>query len=315
MSSSNYNNTSARLDWADTYAKTAKAYGMPIVLWDNNAESNPSDPSEAHGYLNRSNLTWYEGSSQVADKLISSYNSDSIAFGSDAIAPTYTHSDANSGTKLGGSYSLDASVEDGNCTQFFDFSWSMANGKELAVKFTGETPKAAMMDSSWNNWTDLDPYEVKDGVAYYSVDELKAKWSASSDPAHIGFAIYSGTSNITSITMIDAPQVSQGGSLVIDDPVEDPTENPTEKPSEQQPSSGNPGNTELFDDIVYGDLTGDNVVGTGDAVLLSKYISNKNSYPLNAKQLKAADVTHDEKVDTPDLLLIIEFIIGKVTKF
>lgn len=341
MSASNYNNTSARIEWAETYASTAKAYGMPVVLWDNNVITNPTNPAEAHGYLNRSNLTWYDGSSQVVDSLINTYNSSAITFGSDAIAPSFTHADINSGTQLGnGTYNLDASVENGNCTPFFNFNWSMLDGKEIAVQFSGETPKAAMMDSSWNNWTDPDPYEVSNGIAYYSLEDLKAKWSASTDPATIGFAIYSGTTTITKISIIDAPTVTQGGSLVIDDPVENPTEEqpttqapteeqpttqtPTEEqqptteqqPTEQQPTTEQPATQQPPTSIVQPSMRGDvdkngTPFTTADAVILAKYIANANLYGLSEEQIANSDINGDSTVNAADLIDIIEFVIGK----
>ena len=320
MSSSNYGNTEARLDWAETYAALAKSYAMPIVLWDNNCESNPGDPSEAHGYFNRANLSWYEESGKVADKLISVYNSDSIAFGADAKAPSYTHADIAAGTQLGSDYELDTSVKDGNCTSQFDFDWTMAEGKEFAVTFKGEIPKAAMMDGKWNNWTDLDPYEVKNGVAYYSVDELKAKWAAEDDPSHICFCVYSGTSTVSDVSLIDAPKVTPGGALVID-VNEQPATEPSSEPSSQQPSESETPSTEdttaatvppTAEVTLLGDADLDDVVSLSDVTAVSKYLLSNTSFPLaNASAMANADVNRDGIIDTMDLSKLIEYNLGK----
>ena len=47
-----------------------KETGYPCVLWDNNAITNYSSASEAHGYLDRSNNTWYEASEPVVDAMM-----------------------------------------------------------------------------------------------------------------------------------------------------------------------------------------------------------------------------------------------------
>jgi hypothetical protein len=40
------------------------------VLWDNNAYVNSSNAGEAHGYLNRKGLTWYEDGKAVVDRIM-----------------------------------------------------------------------------------------------------------------------------------------------------------------------------------------------------------------------------------------------------
>lgn len=67
---SNFNNTEARVKWAEQYMTKAKALGIPCVLWDNNVISSSSSPGECHGYLNRSNLTWYSESEAVVNKMM-----------------------------------------------------------------------------------------------------------------------------------------------------------------------------------------------------------------------------------------------------
>lgn len=54
-SASNKNNAAERVKWAQYYMGKSAEYGVPCMLWDNNA-FNGSDKGECHGHLNRSTL-------------------------------------------------------------------------------------------------------------------------------------------------------------------------------------------------------------------------------------------------------------------
>ena len=58
-SASNKNNAAERVKWAQYYMGKSAEYGVPCMLWDNNA-FNGSDKGECHGHLNRSTLGWYD---------------------------------------------------------------------------------------------------------------------------------------------------------------------------------------------------------------------------------------------------------------
>ena len=73
FSSSNKNNTSERVKWANSYATLAKNKGIPIVLWDNNAPVDKYNNGEGHGYINRKTLQWYDTAEPVVNALIKSY--------------------------------------------------------------------------------------------------------------------------------------------------------------------------------------------------------------------------------------------------
>lgn len=66
---SNKDNLEERLKWVDCFYGYSKTYGIPCVLWDNNVYSN--NGGEAHGYLNRSKLVWYEDGKVVVDRIMS----------------------------------------------------------------------------------------------------------------------------------------------------------------------------------------------------------------------------------------------------
>ena len=120
FSASNFNNTAARCDWATYYLTWTKKLGIPCVLWDNNAITNPTSASEAHGYVDRSNNTWYEASEPVVDAMMTVMQDNSIVWGSESHLPTWKHADINSGDNIYENASglvLDASDGNGgNCT-------------------------------------------------------------------------------------------------------------------------------------------------------------------------------------------------------
>ncbi len=213
FSSSNYNNTEARCEWANVYLTTAKEYGLPCFLWDNNVDVNPSDPSEAHGYLNRSNNTWYSASEPVIDAMMKVLNDDSVVWGSKRKAPVYNHPSLDSGKVVSSkSETMNGTNDDDNdnCTSAFPCTLSDIAGKDIAVKFTGDTPVLAFMDSEWGNWTEFKPYHVDtaNGIAYFSDEDIKSGWTASSAPASAIFRT-NGITTVTKVAVIGKPTVTE----------------------------------------------------------------------------------------------------------
>ncbi len=213
FSASNYDNTEARCEWAECYISTTKKYGIPCVLWDNDARGN-SDSSERHDYIDRDTLEWYEDSVQVVDTMMSVHADSSIVWGIEGKGPEYIHSDIDSGKTLTStSQTIDASVTGGNCSSNYDVSWAALEGKEIAVEFTGDAPIACFMDSEWGSWTQVNPFSVDktNGIAYYSYEDIKAAWTASSDLAHL-CCMTMGTTTITKIALIDAAEIKDSES-------------------------------------------------------------------------------------------------------
>lgn len=61
-SASDKNNLDERIKWAKYYFAKAHAIGIPVVLWDNQVTAKIAgtpNSGENHGYLNRTNLTWF----------------------------------------------------------------------------------------------------------------------------------------------------------------------------------------------------------------------------------------------------------------
>ena len=207
FSASNYNNTEARCEWAEYYISSAKKIGIPCVLWDNNVISNPSNAGEAHGYINRSSLEWYEASEPVVDSMMKVINDDSIVWGSERKLPVYIHADIDSGTTL----YKDATGQhlDNGCSDNCQVTPDMLKGADIAVKFSGDSPIIAGMDSSWGNWTELNPYDVdeENGIAYYSGDTFLAMW-ANADISWLCIKSV-GVTTIYQISIIDKAEVQK----------------------------------------------------------------------------------------------------------
>ncbi len=202
FSASNYGNTEARVEWAKAYISQTKEMGIPCVLWDNNVEKN--NGGEAHGYINRSNLTWYEGSETVVDTMMDVIKDDSIVWGSGRKSPTIEHDDIDSGFIVSDdTHELDASVKDGNCTPGLNATWKELEGGDVAVQYTGDQPVIAVVDGDWLNWTEIKAYDDKDGIAYYSAKHIAAAWGEDKvdEIAHL-FARTNSTTTVTKIAII-----------------------------------------------------------------------------------------------------------------
>lgn len=194
---SNYNNTSARVNWAKTYLAKTEAMGIPCVLWDNNVVENTSDSGECHGYINRSTYQWYDVSEPVVDAMIAAVGAISTEY-----TPTEVVIDENCKNQAGGSTLQGGGEESEQFTNSYSITESAIKGKSIAVTFTGATPIVCAMNSSWGGWTELEPYTVQDGVAYYSGDELISKFG--SGIAWILIGNYSSTpTTVTKIAITD----------------------------------------------------------------------------------------------------------------
>ncbi|NLT08275.1 MAG: cellulase family glycosylhydrolase [Ruminococcus sp.] len=215
--SSNFGNTQARIDWATQYITTTKEYGIPCFLWDNDARNN-KDMAERHDYMDRRTLEWYEDSVQVVDTMMSIIADDSIVWGSERHKPTYdnvTHQAYEEGEVfLQGPYELDASKDNeaggwkgSTPGGEGEVSWDKVDGKEVAIKFTGTTPKLAFSDEKYGNWTEVAPYMVdeENGIAYYLMSQAKEAWGLDTALVAHMQAKTTKTTTVDSIVILEAP--------------------------------------------------------------------------------------------------------------
>ena len=274
FSASNFNNTDARCDWATYYLTWTKKLGIPCVLWDNNAITNSTSASEAHGYLERSTNTWYEASEPVVDAMMAVMQDDSIVWGSESHLPTWKHADINSGDILyenADGLNLDASDGNGgNCTPGLDVTpKQLGEDREIAIRYAGNTaPILALCDDSWGNWTEISAYDIdeENGIAYYSHEAMAKAWGDLSTAAHL-FARAGSDMTIYQVASIAAAEL-----------VTDPDE-PDLHP--------------------MGDVNLDDNVTVADAVLLQKYLLGEVTLTKDA--YSCADVNMDETVNGLDL--------------
>lgn len=278
FSASNFNNTAARCDWATYYLTWTKKLGIPCVLWDNNAIANSTSASEAHGYVDRSNNTWYEASEPVVDAMMTVMQDNSIVWGSESHLPTWKHADINSGDNIYENASglvLDASDGNGgNCTPGQNITAEqISESREIAIRYTGgAAPILALCNDSWGNWTEINAYDIDEeaGIAYYSHEAITKAWGSDlSTAAHL-FARAGVNMTIYQISSIAAAE------LVTDPDV-------PEKP----------------DQHLSGDVNLDNEVTVVDVVLLQKYLLGEAT--LTKEAYDCADVNTDEAVNGLDL--------------
>lgn len=127
-----------------------------------------------------------------------------------------------------------------------------------------------------------------------------------------------GMLNTDETSVMYTPTITDGVVEVIGEekpsekPSENPSEDPTEKPSEDP--SEQPGNVDPTKRSMLGDVDLNKDPGkTNDAVLLAKYIANKNKYGLSDEALANADVDLDNTVGTADLTMLVEVVLGKIS--
>nr|ADU86907.1 cellulase [uncultured bacterium] len=183
FSSSNFNNQSARVAWAKCYMEQAKKLGIPCVLWDNDVIA-MQDDGEAHGYLNRATNKWYSESEPVVNALLSTLNDSSIVWKSESVYPIYKHNATTSGTEL-------------NVSEYFVFdnpSSIITSGKEIAIKYTTKTPKIALANGAWGNWTEIMPtdLDIDNKIAYFSCDTMLNAWTSADTIANMKILDSSG---------------------------------------------------------------------------------------------------------------------------
>ena len=197
FSASNFGYDDARVEWAEFYMENATKYGMPCVLWDNNVDTNSG--SESHGYVKRSDNSWYSSGEKVVNTLISVRNSTDW----DIIShPMYIHDDVSNGISI--SYADDGNITAANIPDF-------ASGTEVAIVYSNsEIPEAALMDANWGGWTVISPYDYDPDIktAYVSYDQIQESWSSSNALNYIKITNASA-SGIKGVYLLDIP--SQDG--------------------------------------------------------------------------------------------------------
>ena len=143
---SNFGNTEARVKWAEQYMRTTKEMGIPCVLWDNNVINAPSSAGECHGYLNRSNLTWYTESEPVVNKMmevlgVSSSNPPSTTASTPSGNDTTTTTAEEEDTAILYPFTISGNDRNGNFTINFKGTPNSTNNGCIGYSYNGDWEK------------------------------------------------------------------------------------------------------------------------------------------------------------------------------
>lgn len=285
FSASNFDNTDARCDWATYYLTWTKKLGIPCVLWDNNAITNSLSASEAHGYLNRSNNTWYEASEPVVDAMMAVIDDNGVAWGSEKHLPIYEHADLSTGDVI---WEGENSITEASSA--VPITKDQLTKGEIAVVYTsGSKPVIAFMDSSWGNWTEVGAYSVDEekGIAYYSSEDIAKAWGG--DISTIGSICVKTTGGECTYTKI----VALGESTL--------TTGTTPMQTTETTTSVS------IDYWLLGDVNDDDTVNVADIVYFSKYLLGNAE--LTKRGHDNADLNGDSKVNGMDLTILRQWMV------
>lgn len=168
-----YNNAE-RIKWANAFAELAKKKGIPIVMWDNNTVNN-TDAGERFGLINRSTLKWYSESDSMVTNLIKTYKDTKTEVVTD---PSVGLKDAETiydKTLTASGYNKPSSAVT------YDFP-NMEEGSYIAVTYDTSSkytiPTLIIQTKlDWSVWVKVTATAVKNGIAYYSYEDIAAAYA------------------------------------------------------------------------------------------------------------------------------------------
>ena len=174
---SNFGNTEARVQWAEQYMKTTKEMGIPCVLWDNNVINAPTSAGECHGYLNRSNLTWYSESEPVVNKMmqvmgVNSSNPPTTTAPvtnkpDNTTVTTVTTSTEEESTALLYPFTISGSDRTGNFTMNFKGTPNSTNNGCIGYSYNGDWDKITWegkCDGNGNLTVEIPMSKIPEGI-------------------------------------------------------------------------------------------------------------------------------------------------------
>ena len=266
-------------------------FDKPDISWDNNAITNSVSASEAHGYVNRSDNTWYEASEPVVDAMMTVMQDNSVVWGSESHLPSWKHADIDSGDILyenaSGLNLIASDGNGGNCTPGLNVTpEQLGSTREIAIRYDGTVaPILALCDAEWGNWTEISAYDIDEekGIAYYSSESMSKSWGDLSTAAHL-FARAGSDMTIYKVASIAAATLD-----------ENPTPNPNPNPDPE---------------ILLGDVNYDGAVSIADIVLLQKYLLGDAE--LTTEAFHNADLNQDNALNGMDLSALRAMIWEKI---
>ena len=267
---SNFNNTDARVKWAEKFFSTAKQTGIPCILWDNNV--GVSGNSECFGWLDRSSCKWYSASEPVVNKMIEAVGASST----DYIPPATTTANGSSVTTTTEAeestakiYPITLSANDRSGKLIVSFNGTpscnsngcvgfMHNGEWEMIKWEG------MADGSGALTVEIPMSEIPAGIT----DAQVQIWWSNGEIEFVDFKAEQGATSTSAATT----------STTI-----------TSTTTTTTTTTSTTTTTADSKTILCGDANCDGYVNISDAVAILQHIGNPDKYPFNEKASLNAD--------------------------
>ncbi|MBQ9001260.1 MAG: cellulase family glycosylhydrolase, partial [Eggerthellaceae bacterium] len=183
-----------RLDWMAQYATHAKELGIPMFYWrmDRTVEQDGVEKVIWSAFDEVQQRISPLSSDMIA-KWFEILNGDDIVWGENAIVEDGEHASLESAegvqpTGRGRAATLPQTVKSPLATSddeqqriLFNCTLAAIDGKEVAVKFTGNAPRLQVIGSNWKGgWWGIsaDTVDYRNGIAYYKDTSVRTYWQS-----------------------------------------------------------------------------------------------------------------------------------------
>lgn len=180
-------NQAERLDWMTQFATHAKELGIPMFYWRMDRTKTGDDGIErvVWSAFDEVNQEISPLSKDMLAKWFAILADDDIEWGSYASVDAGEHASLESGKQLTGSLPKTITGNHVSDTDVWrvaltGFAWADIEGNEVAVEFSGSTPRLGMMKNWTGDWWGMDPDSVdyEKGIAYFKSSSIATHWAA-----------------------------------------------------------------------------------------------------------------------------------------
>ena len=301
FSSSDFNNTESRVNWAKSYLGKAKDAGIPCVLWDNNNDYDGT--GEAHGYVYRLTNTWYPNSAPVVKAMMEVY-------GVNSVLPEYKEYEAPkfdwAKIPVGDNWIEIYKAEEGEVLK----AWKNICDNKIGEYMTEDYELVLVYDSTSDPYLVMQDSDIEDGwyptyssasakdfmlkFTYEDVQAtLKNNGTEFADMDNFFISAASEEMTVYGLYAIPLREIKPTEAPTEEEPTEKPTEETTEGTTEE-PSDGS------F--RLPGDVDGDNDFDITDIILLQKVLLACET--MKAENVVNADADADGKITAFDLAIL-----------
>ncbi len=296
FSSSDFNNTDDRVNWAKSYLSKAKDAGIPCVLWDNNNDYDGT--GEAHGYVYRLTNTWYPNSAPVVKAMMEVY-------GVNSVLPEYKEYEAPefdwANIPVGDNWVEIYKAEEGEVLK----AWKNICDNEIGEYMTEDYELVLVYDSTSDPYLVMQDSDVEEGwyptysdesakdfMLRFTYDDVQATLTNNNTEfaAMDNFFISAASEEMTVYGLYAVP-------LREITPTEAPTDEPTDEPTTEPTEDPTDGSFRL-----PGDVDGDNDFDITDIILLQKVLLACET--MRAENVVNADADADGKITAFDLAIL-----------